>query len=103
MVSNTHDCPRDGVQNWSQEASKPLGYPGYHGTIEYTVENNPEGNKDLKPLWIRINDALGYVGIHTGSGGYAPGGGYRFSVSLYMSDFEGLRKTRFKDKLAQAI
>lgn len=99
MASNTHASPRDGITNWSGKKTRFRGYPGFTGTIEYTVENNPEDNKELNHLWMRINDALGYVGIHTGSGG-ARGGKHRYSVTLFISDFEGLRKTVFKDKLS---
>lgn len=101
MASNTHACPRNGVKNWGCEKTIPCGYPGFTGTIKYTVKNNPEDNKDLGHLWSRINDALGYVGIHTGSGG-GRSNGYEYSVTLFISDFEGLRKTVFKNKLSCA-
>ena len=99
MTSNTHACPRNGVKNWLCEETIPCGYPGFYGTIEYEVENNPENNKELRRCWIRINDALGFVGIHTGGGG-GGSGGHQYSVTLFTDDFAGLKRTVFKDKLA---
>lgn len=83
-VSNSHSCPRDGVKNWHGVDDKPRGYPGYYGSIEFDTGRGTSMDSDF----------FGFLGINTGSGG---GGAcadghreYRYGVSLFASDWEGL-------------
>lgn len=97
--SNTHRCPRDGVTNWSCEDDKPNGYAGWHGSITFNIVNDPDENKHkkLRSLWLRVTDALAFVGIHTGSGG--GGSTSRYDVTIFVRDFEALKKMAFEDIL----
>jgi hypothetical protein len=88
-VSNTHDCPLNGVTNWSGRDTfedgtiKPRGYPGFNGTIIFKTSH--------EPLSFSSNIFKG-TGINTGSGG---GGNniYRFSVRMFLDDWPGIAKT----------
>lgn len=97
--SNTHRCPRDGVTNFSCDDDKPRGYPGWYGRITFDIANDPgvSKHKKLRSLWIRITDALEFVGIHTGTGG--GGNPYSYDVTLFVNDFEALKKMAFEDAL----
>ena len=61
MVSNTHSCPKNGVENFMCKPDNPLGYPGFSGVLWYRTE------KDHKPknTFHKFPKSL----IHTGSGG----------------------------------
>lgn len=67
-VSNSHDCPLDGVSNWcSQYHDKPTSYPGYEGRVWVRFDgNHPERH-------FSAHDALDEVMGYPGTGG---GGGY---------------------------
>lgn len=100
--SNSHCAPRNGNTNWGgykTDQGVPRNYPGFYGNISYKLINNPERHPVLDRLCMRHNDALAFIGIHTGSGG---GGGERwqYGVTLFLDDFEGLKKQQFKDKLS---
>lgn len=105
-VSNTHNCPHNGVTNWNQSHNRqkglnlPEGYPGFRGRVSYHVEWYTEwsssypGGSDL------------FVGtrIHTGTGG---GGNYKsydpkdkkgkglqsfgYDVTIFFDDWPGLK------------
>lgn len=85
-VSNTHDCPHNGVTNWSRRdefrdgTPKPTGYPGWQGRIEYQVSHSLSG----------ITDLLGPARIHTGTGGGLDNHKYGFDVKLFDSDWPSL-------------
>lgn len=99
--SNTHCSPRDGETNWSCKDDKPSGYPGFSGTVSYKIINDPE-REDIGRLCMRHNAALGFAGINTGCGG-GRGNGWGYGVTLFLSDFEGLQKQFFLNKLAGNI
>lgn len=42
-VSNTHDCPIDGVTNWAGRVKDaPRGYPGWYGRVWIRYTNKPD-------------------------------------------------------------
>lgn len=91
LVSNTHDCPVGGVNNWYRKSDLPSGYPGWFGSIAWKVKCPPE--------WSSVyigSDLFDGTLIHKGSGG---GGSYdektgcqKFSYTcrIYAHDWPGL-------------
>lgn len=77
--SNTHCAPFGGVINWERDPSKPEGYPGYRGHIEFTLEN-------FKTFSSKILDG---TGIWTGSG--RGGKLVCYDVTLFDADWPNLR------------
>ena len=96
-VSNSHSCPRKGVQNFDTRAEcnkgKPTGYPGWVGRINIKVK--PPLYKYQGKEYLRDGYGSSYferTTINTGSGG---GGGnhkneyvsYSYDVRLFAADF----------------
>lgn len=85
-VSNSHDCPHNGVTNWGRGdcfkdgTAKPTGYPGWHGRIEYKLSHSPRFSSEV----------LGNFRIHTGTGGGIGYGRYGFEVKFFDADWPGL-------------
>lgn len=80
-VSNSHACPRGGVENFNRKNDKPTGYPGWRGRIEFTIPqfaNSYVGS-----------DLFERTGIHTGSGG-GNGKRYGYEVKFFASDWPQL-------------
>ena len=106
-VSNTHEKPRGGVTNWGRRNPElPTGYPGWSGNIKYTLNFNPEKSPKRGNLCLDHTNALGWAGIHTGTGGGRGPNGvhqYEFGVTMFLSDFEALKKLYFHDKLANRL
>jgi len=101
-VRNTHDCPRNGERNFGQNGNAPCHYPGFVGRIEYSLINDPDKDPRMENGKLRtcmsFNDALGYIGIHTGSGN-GPSSRGRYQVTLFQDDFIAIRRAVFKAKL----
>lgn len=94
-VSNSHSCPRGGVENWHRHDNKPTGYPGWRGRIEFSmgrIGNSYYGS-----------DLFKGTGINTGTGG-GNGVDYGYEVKLFASDFPQLEKmaTEKRDEYMQA-
>ncbi len=85
-ASNTHSCPKNGVQNWERKPDLPNGYPGLVGTIEGKLVRN---KIDLNNY--PTSDLLNILGIITHGGG---GGNnqWRWSVTLFLDDWPGLTR-----------
>ena len=97
-VSNTHSCPKNGVQNWGRDPNLPMGYPGWHGRVEWKCE------------WPDEFDGIYLAGdifdgenccIHTGTGG---GGGmtnnvmrHGYDITMFADDWSGLAEFREKE------
>ena len=100
-VSNTHDSPRNGVNNFSCDPDLPRHYPGFVGRLTFDLTNDPENHPSMTNgkirTCMRFTDALGYIGIHTGSGG--GGATISYEVRLFQDDFPGIRRSVFKAKL----
>lgn len=103
-ASNSHQCPHTGVQNWSRRDDLPKHYPGYTGRIKLMYNRNPGDG-----IGNDIARCLQQMGVHTGSGG---GGGRThpyygrmevrsYEVTLFLDDWEGLRKAQVFQKLKE--
>lgn len=94
-VSNSHSCPRGGVENFTGRYTfedgtpKPTGYPGWHGRIEYAISHNLGYSTRMTEVF----------GMHTGTGG---GRGKRcgFEVKLFAADWPVIAKAVEKEKEA---
>ena len=64
-VSNSHSCPKGGVQNWcSKDTNKPTGYPGWSGRIEGIL------TRDKKHIGSYPSSGFcKLLSLHIGSGG----------------------------------
>ncbi len=94
-VSNSHSCPRGGVENWNRSEDKPTGYPGWRGRIEfsmYRIGNSYYGSELFEG-----------TGIDTGTGG-GNGVDYGYEVRIFASDFPQLEKMAMekRDEYMQA-
>lgn len=110
-LSNSHSCPRKGVQNFDTRASynkgKPTGYPGWSGRINIKVK--PPMSKHKKDPYMHDGWGSSYfenTTINTGSGG---GGGnnknqyvsYSYDVKLWAADFPVMYEALRKDQWVQ--
>lgn len=113
-VSNTHNRPRDGVTNWGgRTEGAPRGYPGWSGHVSFTLNMDPsshehEFTRTLTSgiLCLEPERALGWAGIHTGTGGGRGGPSvhkWEYGCEIFLNDFEGLKKLYFHDKLADKL
>ena len=93
-VSNSHSCPRNGVQNFDTRAEynkgKPTGYPGWKGRIEFVVEAGMSNHKkNPYKLDSYGGDYFKDTGINTGTGG-GNGQSYGYDVKLFAADFPAM-------------
>lgn len=91
LVSNTHCCPKTGIQNWHCYNDKPRGYPGWSGRIYWEVNT-----KDVSDSNRFRNNS--YIHPGSGSGGSRLDGNktYQYSVSIFADDWPGLALYREK-------
>jgi hypothetical protein len=91
LVSNTHCCPKTGIQNWHCYNDKPRGYPGWSGRIYWEVNT-----KDVSDSNRFRNNS--YIHTGSGSGGSKLDGTktYQYSVSIFADDWPGLALYREK-------
>lgn len=103
-VSNSHASPRNGKTNWGgRDPDLPRGYPGFSGHVSYALNFDPEKSPKRGNLCLDAHRGLGWAGIHTGGGGGRGNNKFEYGVNIYLSDFDGLQKLYFKDKLAGEI
>lgn len=74
-VSNTHTCPRGGVQNWHRDPALPGSYPGWEGRVKFETNGS---------------FCFAGTGINTGTGSGNHLGRYSCEVRLFSSDFPNL-------------
>lgn len=85
-VSNTHNCPHNGVTNWGGRVDgAPRGYPGWRGDITFQVSH------DVPSFFSNIFEG---TRIHTGTGGARGEKTYSYSVIFFEDDWNGLSKRR---------
>lgn len=86
-VSNSHDCPHNGVTNWGGRDTlkdgtlAPRGYPGFSGSITFKTSHEP---------YSFASNILEGTRIHTGSGGGGGSNRYSYSVSFFLDDWPGI-------------
>lgn len=100
-VSNSHSCPRGGVENFDTRADynkgKPTGYPGWRGRI--IIKVLPPTYKYHGKEYIGDGWGSSYfknTTIHTGSGGGGNGKNckeYSYAVTLWAADFPVMYET----------
>lgn len=99
-VSNSHSCPRSGVQNWGGSALMPDGtpaprsYPGWAGHIAFKVNPGVTQHKRPQPQESYGGSYFENTTIKTGSGGGGGSGGYRYDLKLYAEDFPAMALAR---------
>lgn len=85
-ISNTHECPDNGVTNWGgKNPDAPTSYPGFSGRIEGTLKR---ARKDMADY--PTSDFLKFIGIKTGSGG---GGNehWGYDCRVFIDDWPGIK------------
>jgi len=92
-VSNTHYCPKNGVTNWHCLEGAPTGYPGFRGSVEFTIYKPA----NFDGWFADYNDALKSFGINVGTGGghgetKSGGERYRFQALIFLDDFPALEE-----------
>lgn len=92
-VSNTHDCPHNGVTNFFCKNNLPQGYPGYRGQLEGRLKREKKYMSEYP-----FSNILNLVRVLTGSGG---GGNAHFGweVSIFLDDWPGIREGIVFNKL----
>lgn len=94
-VSNSHNCPKNGVTNWcNSDKDKPTSYPGWCGRINWEVE----WPKEWDGFYLGSDLFKGDSRINTGTGG---GGGWKdgrqtfgYDVQIFAADWPGLAAYR---------
>lgn len=91
LVSNTHNCPRNGITNWSPSWNPelPKGYPGWHGTLEIKLTND----KSLS-VW----DYFSGTTICSGSGS-----ANKMEVLLFDADFPAMAQFREQEEVYKIL
>lgn len=90
-ISNSHNRPRKGVENFRREKDKPDGYPGWYGRIEIKVR--PPTYKYRGKPYMADGWGSSYFSrtpICTGSGGGGSGDAckaYSYELILFAADF----------------
>ena len=88
-ISNTHSCPHNGVNNLGRYNTRPLGYSGWHGRIDYRVQSCAKQSY----CYPGGGDMWKGTRIHTGTGG---GGGFKeptqtqsfgYDITLWAADW----------------
>ena len=86
LVSNTHNCPADGVTNWWSSNDLPRGYPGFKGQISGKLIREKKHNHNYP-----YGKLLQLIKIHTASGG---GGNesWNYGVEIFISEWPSLEQ-----------
>lgn len=92
-VSNSHGCPLDGVENWSNtHKDRPTSYLGWSGNIHMKAEKANAGNSISDGIGNTLFNrwgGRGFRGFHTGSGCGGQFNDYAMDIGFYffLSDF----------------
>lgn len=105
-VSNTHSCPRNGVQNWAQSrpenAHLPKGYPGWRGTIRFTVDAGMSSHKK-NPYKLDSWGSSYFKRTPVCTGGGSGGDNAQYEVRLYAADFPAMAQARERAQTWNAL
>jgi hypothetical protein len=92
-VANTHSAPRGRVENWHRRPGLPMGYPGWHGRVEWAIKW-PDEFDGWYPGSRLFNGTR--CGVHTGTGGFVElrNGLQRFGYDavIWADDWPGLAR-----------
>ena len=94
IVSNSHHCPQDGVENWGGRetwddgTTKPKGYPGFSGQIEFLVSHYMGWGSDI----------FKGTGLHTGTGGGSSSGKFSYDLKMFVDDFPNIKLALDEEK-----
>jgi hypothetical protein len=86
-ISNSHNCPHNGVTNWGGDKKlkdgtpAPKGYPGFSGRITFKTSHEP---------FSFASNILEGTRIHTGSGGGGGDNVYSYDVKFFLDDWPGI-------------
>lgn len=102
-LSNSHSCPKGGVQNWrgnetfADGTPKPIGYPGWYINLSGSLQRN---KKDMGSY--PYSEVFKVIGIHTGSGG---GGNENFGydAKIFAEEWPGAASGQVFARLAGTI
>ena len=86
LVSNSHNCPAGGVQNWRRDPLRPLGYPGFAGRLVW------HGNSALYAI-------LGEIGVNVTCGGSGPNSG-SYDIIVFTDDWPNITRNRMMAALS---
>jgi hypothetical protein len=92
-VSNSHGCPLDGVENWSNtHKDRPTSYLGWSGNIHMKAEKANAGTSISDGIGNTLFNrwgGRGFRGFHTGSGCGGQFNDYAMDIGFYffLSDF----------------
>jgi len=92
-VSNSHQCPDNGITNWCARDPGVTSYPGWEGHIDGTLVRPSKYNWSYPS-----SEALNIVGLKTGSGS---GGNesWGYDVKVFLADWPGLGQILTINKL----
>lgn len=100
IVSNSHNCPRNGVTNWTRNPDKPSGYFGVSGFLFFNVD--PEELDLCKSAahdgFLSDHFEIGSLFFGTGGGSFSGG---RYQFRLFLDDWVGLKLQR--ERINKAI
>jgi len=105
-VSNSHSCPRGGVTNWSNSNAAPgtpTGYPGWVGTITFTIDAGVSEHKVPRKYDGFGSDYFENTTLHTGSGGSSGNNQYRYDLKLFAADFPAMTAAREKERVWEIV
>jgi hypothetical protein len=105
-VSNSHSCPRGGVTNWSSfnaAPGTPTGYPGWIGSIAFTIDAGVSGHKVPRKYDGFGPDYFENTALHTGSGGGGDNNQYGYELKLFAADFPRMTAEREKEQVWEII
>lgn len=101
-VSNTHECPHNGVTNWAKNENGPVEYPGWTGKVWFRLAARSSG------FWSNSVDG---TGLHLSTGGFGCYDGpdraittaYQSHVSHHHADYRRygrMSKQQYEQQLA---
>jgi hypothetical protein len=113
-VSNSHNCPINGITNWHRNKDLPLGYPGWYGRWTFEISKADDLKLYKKGItflsdifhagykWKKSKSFFSLSGINIGGGGGGGQGG-TYEIFIYLEDFPHLMgKWRTKQLLTGA-
>lgn len=92
-LSNSHSAPIGKAQNFSYNANKPTGYPGWEGRITFESSN-------LRSFYSGL---FSRTGINTGSGGGGGNSMLSYDVKFFDDDWPVITRSREKEVIMNSL